>query len=54
MDKRTGNGYLISDERRKKNKGIAYFGIGRVFPFLKAVNAVLEEKGVPLPLKDRR
>ena len=29
----------------------AYLGIGRVFPFLKAVNEVLEARGVKLPLK---
>lgn len=28
-----------------------YLGIGRVFPFLKATNKVLEEKGVSLPLE---
>lgn len=28
----------------------AYLGIGRVFPFLKAVNEILEAKGVALPL----
>ena len=32
-------------------QAVAYLGIGRVFPFLKAVNAVLEEKGVVLPLE---
>jgi 4-carboxymuconolactone decarboxylase len=32
-------------------QAVAYLGIGRVFPFLKAVNAVLEEKGVSLPLE---
>ncbi len=29
----------------------AYLGIGRVFPFLKAVNRVFEKKGIPLPLE---
>lgn len=29
----------------------AYLGIGRVFPFLKAVNEFLEAKGIPLPLE---
>ena len=29
----------------------AYLGIGRVFPFLKAVNEVLEARGVKLPLE---
>ena len=28
----------------------AYLGIGRVFPFLKAVNEIFEEKGIKLPL----
>ena len=32
-------------------QAVAYLGIGRVFPFLKAVNAVLEERGVKLPLE---
>lgn len=32
-------------------QAVAYLGIGRAFPFLKAVNAVLEEKGVSLPLE---
>ncbi len=31
-------------------QGVAYLGIGRVFPFLKAVNEVLEERGISLPL----
>ena len=29
----------------------AYLGIGRVFPFLKATNAVMEERGIKLPLE---
>ena len=29
----------------------AYLGIGRVFPFLKAVNKIFEEKGIKLPLE---
>ena len=35
-------------------QAVAYLGIGRVFPFLKAlkaVNAVFEEKGITLPLE---
>lgn len=32
-------------------QAVAYLGIGRVFPFLKAVNEALEAKGIPLPLK---
>ena len=32
-------------------QAVAYLGIGRVFPFLKAVNEVLEERGVKLPLE---
>lgn len=31
-------------------QAVAYLGIGRVFPFLKAVNEILESKGVQLPL----
>lgn len=31
-------------------QSVAYLGIGRVFPFLKATNEVLTEKGVQLPL----
>ena len=32
-------------------QAVAYLGIGRVFPFLKAVNEMLEAKGITLPLK---
>jgi 4-carboxymuconolactone decarboxylase len=32
-------------------QAVDYLGIGRVFPFLHAVNHVLTEKGVPLPLE---
>lgn len=31
----------------------AYLGIGRVFPFLEAVNAALEAEGIPLPLENQ-
>lgn len=31
-------------------QAVAYLGIGRVFPFLKATNEVLEELGISLPL----
>ena len=31
-------------------QAVAYLGIGRVFPFLKAVNECLQNKGVSLPL----
>lgn len=31
-------------------QAVAYLEIGRVFPFLKAVNEVLESKGMSLPL----
>lgn len=31
-------------------QAVAYLGIGRVFPFLKATNEILESKGVKLPL----
>lgn len=32
-------------------QAVAYLGIGRVFPFLKAANAVLEKAGIHLPLE---
>lgn len=32
-------------------QAVAYLGIGRVFPFLKAVNEFLESKGIALPLE---
>lgn len=32
-------------------QAVAYLGIGRVFPFLKAVNEALTERGVALPLE---
>ena len=32
-------------------QAVAYLGIGRVFPFLKAVNEILEAKGISLPLE---
>jgi 4-carboxymuconolactone decarboxylase len=31
-------------------QAVAYLGIGRVYPFLKATNAILEDRGVSLPL----
>lgn len=31
-------------------QAVAYLGIGRVFPFLKAANEVLKERGIELPL----
>jgi 4-carboxymuconolactone decarboxylase len=32
-------------------QAVAYLGIGRVFPFLKATNEILEARGVQLPLE---
>jgi len=32
-------------------QAVAYLGIGRVFPFLKGVNEIFEEKGIALPLE---
>lgn len=32
-------------------QAVAYLGIGRVFPFLKVTNEVLEEQGIRLPLE---
>lgn len=34
-------------------QAVAYLGIGRVLPFLKAVNAVLKANGIPLPLENQ-
>ena len=34
-------------------QAVAYLGIGRVFPFLKATNEVLERLGVKLPLESQ-
>lgn len=34
-------------------QAVAYLGIGRVFPFLKCVNEVLEEKRIELPLESQ-
>ena len=34
-------------------QAVAYLGIGRMFPFLKAVNAVFEEKGISLSLESQ-
>ena len=32
-------------------QAVAYLGIGRVFPFLKATNSILEAQGIKLPLE---
>ena len=32
-------------------QAVAYLGIGRVFPFLKAANEILEARGIKLPLE---
>ena len=34
-------------------QSVAYLGIGRVFPFLKAVNEIVEEQGIMLPLESQ-
>ena len=34
-------------------QAVAYLGIGRVFPFLKATNEILEAQGVELPLPEQ-
>ncbi len=34
-------------------QAVAYLGIGRVFPFLKATNEILVERGVKLPLENQ-
>ena len=38
------------EEKEIVYQSVAYLGIGRLFPFLKAVNEVLEARGVALPL----
>lgn len=34
-------------------QAVAYLGIGRVFPFLKAINEVFESRGISLPLESQ-
>ena len=34
-------------------QAVAYLGIGRVFPFLKITNEILEEQGIELPLPEQ-
>lgn len=34
-------------------QAVAYLGIGRVFPFLKATNDILTDRGIELPLKEQ-
>lgn len=34
-------------------QAVAYLGIGRVFPFLKAINTIFEEQGIELPLEKK-
>jgi len=34
-------------------QAVAYLGVGRVFPFLKATNEVLEARGIELPLESQ-
>ena len=34
-------------------QAVAYLGIGRVFPFLKAINEFLESRGISLPLESQ-
>jgi len=41
------------EEKEIVYQSVAYLGIGRVFPFLKAVNEVLEARGVALPLDEQ-
>ena len=46
-------GVTPSEMKEIVYQAVAYLGIGRVFPFLKAVNSRLEANGVSLPLEGR-
>jgi len=44
------NGLAPEEAKEVVYQAVAYLGIGRVFPFLKATNEVMEELGIELPL----
>ncbi len=44
------NGLTPVQAKEVVYQAVAYLGIGRVFPFLKATNEIMEEEGVALPL----
>lgn len=45
------NGISPEEAKEVVYQAVAYLGIGRVFPFLKATNEILEAAGVELPLR---
>ena len=47
----TSTGVTPIEVKEVTYQAVAYLGVGRVFPFLKAVNEVLESRGVKLPLE---
>ena len=47
------NGITPVQAKEVVYQAVAYLGIGRVFPFLKATNEILEAEGVELPLPDQ-
>ena len=47
------NGITPVQAKEVVYQAVAYLGIGRVFPFLKATNEILEAEGVELPLESQ-
>lgn len=47
------NGITPVQAKEVVYQAVAYLGIGRVFPFLKATNEILEAEGVALPLPEQ-
>ena len=47
------NGITPVQAKEVVYQAVAYLGIGRVFPFLKATNDILEAEGVELPLPEQ-
>lgn len=47
------NGITPVQAKEVVYQAVAYLGIGRVFPFLKATNEVLEAEGIELPLPEQ-
>ncbi len=47
------NGLTPAQAKEVVYQAVAYLGIGRVFPFLKATNEILEGMGVELPLAEQ-
>ena len=47
------NGITPVEAKEVVYQAVAYLGIGRVYPFLKATNEVLEAEGIELPLPEQ-